>query len=174
MDVLPGIHAGASRHFWGGGSTVRDLRRVQRPLLSRTAQAARAARVRPCGPGHVHVGADGPGARRTRVRRAAASTSRGTMHILSLRRLREFWAEHPDAEASLRSWYRVAKQARWQRFTDVRAHYRSADQVGKFTVFNIAGNAYRLITVIHFNTGRVYVRRVLTHAAYTRGTWQDD
>ena len=37
-----------------------------------------------------------------------------------------------------------------------------------------AGNAYRLITVIHFNTGRVYVRRVLTHAAYTRGTWQDD
>src|SRR5262249_61837701 len=80
------------------------------------------------------------------------------MHILSLRRLREFWAEHPDAEASLRSWYRVAKQARWQRFTDVRAHYRSADQVGKFTVFNIAGNAYRLITVIHFNTGRVYVR----------------
>ena len=96
------------------------------------------------------------------------------MHILSLRRLREFWAEHPDAEASLRSWYRVAKQARWQRFTDVRAHYRSADQVGKFTVFNIAGNAYRLITVIHFNTGRVYVRRVLTHAAYTRGTWQDD
>ena len=41
-------------------------------------------------------------------------------------------------------------------------------------VFNIAGNAYRLITVIHFNTGRVYVRRVLTHAAYTRGTWQDD
>ena len=40
--------------------------------------------------------------------------------------------------------------------------------------FIIAGNAYRLITVIHFNTGRVYVRRVLTHAAYTRGTWQDD
>ena len=96
------------------------------------------------------------------------------MHILSLRRLREFWAEHPDAEASLRSWYRVVKQARWQRFTDVRAHYRSADQVGKFTIFNITGNAYRLITVIHFNTGRVYVRRVLTHAAYTRGTWRDD
>ena len=111
---------------------------------------------------------------RTRVARDAAAVGTGTMRILSLRRLREFWAEHPDAEASLRSWYRVATQARWQRFTDVRAHYRSADQVGKFTVFNIAGNAYRLITVIHFNTGRVYVRRVLTHAVYTRGTWRDD
>ena len=96
------------------------------------------------------------------------------MHILSLSRLREFWARHPDAEASLRSWYRVVKQARWQRFTDVRAHYGSVDQVGKFTVFNIAGNKYRLITVIHFNTGRVYVRRVLTHAEYDRGTWKDD
>ena len=34
--------------------------------------------------------------------------------------------------------------------------------------------ALRLITVIHFNTGRVYVRQVLTHTEYDRGTWQDD
>jgi mRNA interferase HigB len=96
------------------------------------------------------------------------------MHIIALKRLREFWAVHPDAEGALRSWYQVVKQARWQRFIDVRARYRSADQVGKFTVFNIAGNTYRLITVIHFNTGRVYVRRVLTHAEYDRGTWKND
>jgi IS605 OrfB family transposase len=73
------------------------------------------------------------------------------MRIIALRRLREFWGRHPDAEASLRSWYQVAKQAHWQRFTDVRAFYSSADQVGKFTVFNIAGNKYRLIAVIHRN-----------------------
>ena len=53
----------------------------------------------------------------------------------------------------------------------MRAFYGSADQVGKFTVFNIAGNKYRMITVIHFNTGRVYVRRILTHAEYDRGAW---
>ena len=74
----------------------------------------------------------------------------------------------------LRSWYQVARQAHWQRFTDVRAFYSSTDQVGKFTVFNIVGNKYRLITVIHFNTGRVYVRRILTHAEYDRGAWKDD
>jgi hypothetical protein len=28
VDALPGIHAGASRCFWGGSSTVGDLRRV--------------------------------------------------------------------------------------------------------------------------------------------------
>ena len=77
------------------------------------------------------------------------------MRIIALRRVREFWARHSDAEASLRSWYQVARQAHWQWFTDVRTFYSSADQVSKFTVFNIAGNKYRLITVIHFNTGRV-------------------
>ncbi len=96
------------------------------------------------------------------------------MHILSLSRLRAFWARHPEAESPLRAWYQVAKQARWQRFTDVRTSYRSADQVGKFTVFNIAGNQYRLITVIHFNTGRLYVRHVLIHAEYDRGTWKNE
>lgn len=79
------------------------------------------------------------------------------MRVIALRRLREFWTRHSDAESSLRSWYQVARQASWQRFLDVRAIYGHADQVGKFTVFHIAGNKYRMITVIHFNTGRVYV-----------------
>jgi len=49
------------------------------------------------------------------------------MHVITLRRLREFWTIHPDAEGSLRSWYRVVKQAHWQHFADVRALYGSAD-----------------------------------------------
>ena len=96
------------------------------------------------------------------------------MHVITLRRLREFWTTHPDAEGPLRSWYRVVKQAHWQHVPDVRTLYGSADQVGKFTVFNIAGNKYRLITVIHFNTGRVYVRQVLTHPEYARGRWKEE
>ena len=46
--------------------------------------------------------------------------------------------------------------------------------VKAFSFYNTAGNKYRLITVIHFNTGRVYVRRILTHAEYDRGAWKDD
>ena len=55
---------------------------------------------------------------------------------------------------------------------DVRETFGSADQVGKFTVFNIGGNKYRLIAVIHFNRGIVYFRNVLTHAAYDKGNWK--
>ncbi len=48
----------------------------------------------------------------------------------------------------------------------------SADGVGKYTVFNIKGNAFRLIAEINYRTGRLYIRHVLTHAAYDRGGWK--
>jgi len=36
------------------------------------------------------------------------------------------------------------------------------------TVFNISGNKYRLIVAIHYNTQRVYVLRLFTHADYDK------
>ena len=42
------------------------------------------------------------------------------------------------------------------------------------TVFNIGGNKFRLIVVIHFNRDRLYIRHVLTHAEYDRGHWRED
>ncbi len=41
------------------------------------------------------------------------------------------------------------------------------------TVFNIRGNRYRLIAAIHYNTQRVYVLRLLTHAQYSKDLWKD-
>ena len=38
----------------------------------------------------------------------------------------------------------------------------------------LRGNKYRLITSIHFNRRRVYVRHILTHAEYDRGDWKND
>jgi len=55
---------------------------------------------------------------------------------------------------------------------EVRRDMPAADAVGKFTVFNIKGNAYRLITEINYQTGRVFLRHVLTHADYSRGAWK--
>jgi mRNA interferase HigB len=93
------------------------------------------------------------------------------MHVVSEKKLREFWSLHPDAEYPLRAWHRVAEQSEWEKFADIREAYPSADQVGKFTVFNIGGNKFRLIVVVHFNRGKLYVRHVLTHEEYSRGTW---
>ena len=43
-----------------------------------------------------------------------------------------------------------------------------ADQVGKLTVFNIAGNKVRLIAAIHYNSHKVYLRNILTHNEYEK------
>jgi mRNA interferase HigB len=96
------------------------------------------------------------------------------MHVISQKMLREFWAVHKEAERPLRTWFRVVCRAEWENFAGVRSTYPQADQVGKFTVFNIGGNKYRLVAVIHYNRGKVYVRHVLTHAEYSRGKWKEE
>jgi mRNA interferase HigB len=95
------------------------------------------------------------------------------MHVISRKALREFWASHPPARGPLLAWFRIARVARWQTFAEVRAVYPSADQVGRFTVFNIGGNKYRLIAVIHFNRRKLYIRQVLTHEEYDSGNGKE-
>jgi mRNA interferase HigB len=96
------------------------------------------------------------------------------MHVISDKKLREFWKVHPGAEIPLRSWLREAEHADWEKFADIRDRYARADQVGKFTVFDIGGNKFRLIVVVHFNRGKIYIRHVMTHEEYKRERWKDD
>lgn len=96
------------------------------------------------------------------------------MRVISRKKLREFWTEHPDAEEPLLAWYQVVRKATWEKFADVRATFPSADKVGDCTVFNIGGNKYRLIGLIFYESYRVYVRHVLTHKEYDKGKWKDD
>lgn len=87
------------------------------------------------------------------------------------------WEEHPDAEPALRLWYKTAIAAEWTSIQDVRRTYPHADGVrgstGVLTVFNIAGNKYRLIARIRYDYGLINVRCVLTHRDYDRGGWRE-
>ncbi|TMI36703.1 MAG: type II toxin-antitoxin system HigB family toxin, partial [Betaproteobacteria bacterium] len=44
----------------------------------------------------------------------------------------------------------------------------SADYVPPYTIFDVGGNKYRIVTAIHYNRRKVYIRHVLTHAEYDR------
>lgn len=94
------------------------------------------------------------------------------MHVISRKKLLEAAERHRGLGEPLDAWYRIAKKAVWQNLVDVRRVLPSADAVGKFTVFNIKGNAYRLITEINYHTGRIFLRAVLTHAEYSKGGWK--
>jgi mRNA interferase HigB len=80
--------------------------------------------------------------------------------------------EHSDLGGPLDAWYRIAKKAQWRSLEDVRKVLPTADGVGRFTVFNVKGNAFRLIVEINYRTGRLFIRHILTHAAYDRGGWK--
>lgn len=94
------------------------------------------------------------------------------MHVITRRTLLEAAEEHGDLGESLDVWYRVAKKAKWKNLMDVRRVFPAADAVGRFTVFNIKGNAYRLITEVNYQTGRIFLRHVLSHAEYSKGGWR--
>ncbi len=94
------------------------------------------------------------------------------MHVISRKKLKEAAIRHPAIELALDAWFRIAKRALWQDLTDVRRTFATADAVEKWTVFNIKGNKYRLITEINYRFRRVYIRHVLTHAEYDREKWK--
>jgi len=91
------------------------------------------------------------------------------MRIISRKTLRDFYEKHTDAKAPLEAWFQESIEARWGGPQDIKARYPSADIIsGNRIVFNIKGNAYRLIVKIHYNTGIVFIRFVGTHAQYDR------
>jgi mRNA interferase HigB len=94
------------------------------------------------------------------------------VHIISRKRLKEAVVRHPELEPALEAWFRIAKKALWQSLTDVRKTFASADAVEKWTVFNIKGNKYRLITEINYRFRRIYIRHVVTHAQYDQEKWK--
>ena len=96
------------------------------------------------------------------------------MHIISKKKLKEFWQKHTNAEANLRTWYKITKKARWTNFVELRQAFPSADLVENFTVFNVSGNNYRLIALVDYKYQEVYIRYILTHAEYDKQNWKKD
>jgi mRNA interferase HigB len=94
------------------------------------------------------------------------------MHVLSKKRLREFWQRHADAELSLLRWHKLVSKAHYRDFNALRADFPSADWVEGLVVFNIGGNKYRLVADVRFDRALVFVKVVLTHREYDKGAWK--
>ena len=95
------------------------------------------------------------------------------MHVIAKLVLLAFWRRHPDAVGPLRAWHSLVNKTDFTDLQDVRRVFASADKVEGLTVFDIGGNKFRLITSIHYNRRKVYIRAVLTHAEYDRGNWKN-
>lgn len=91
------------------------------------------------------------------------------MRIISRKRLVQFWQSHPDAEQPLRAWYAEAKKAQWRSPVEIKAIYQHASILpNNRVVFNIKGNNYRLVVVIEYMQGKIFIRFVGTHTEYNQ------
>jgi len=93
------------------------------------------------------------------------------MRIVSQRRLKDFYESsgREDSRSALERWYEITENAEWKDFNDLKMDFPSTDYVGnQHYVFNIRGNRYRLVVVVKFTIGYVFIRFVGTHAEYDK------
>jgi mRNA interferase HigB len=93
------------------------------------------------------------------------------MRVIAFRTLREFYekSEYSDSEISIRSWYHDAKTADWRNSNELKQQYVNASIVGEGrVVFNIKGNAYRLVVAIDYEFQVIFIRFIGTHKQYDK------
>ncbi|MHB1958620.1 MAG: type II toxin-antitoxin system HigB family toxin [Acidobacteriaceae bacterium] len=77
---------------------------------------------------------------------------------------------HKDRRAiktALDSWFHEVRRAEWKNSSDVKMSYANASIVGsERIVFNIKGNAYRLVAAVDYRRGIVFIKWLGTHEEY--------
>ncbi|MDR1516770.1 MAG: type II toxin-antitoxin system HigB family toxin [Dysgonamonadaceae bacterium] len=93
------------------------------------------------------------------------------MRIVSHRKLKDFHETkgREDSRVSLERWYHSALAAEWKNLSDIKVEFPTTDYTGnQHYVFNIKGNKYRLVVVIKFTMGYIFIRFVGTHEEYNK------
>jgi mRNA interferase HigB len=89
------------------------------------------------------------------------------MRVIAVRTLREYWKDFPKAKQSILAWYGEAEAAKWKDPNQLKDQFRNASILNsKRVVFNIHGNAYRLIVDIEFRLQIVFIVWFGTHKQY--------
>ena len=97
------------------------------------------------------------------------------MRIIARRTLREFvdsLAGHKDQQAvkgALDAWFDEVRKARWRSTAEVKRSYATASiATAERIVFNVKGNAYRLVVAVDFERSIVWIKWIGTHRDYDR------
>ena len=91
------------------------------------------------------------------------------MVIIAKSALTSFAERHVDSSEALEKWYEFVLKSNWNSLSQIKLDFSSVDYVGcDRYVFNIKGNRYRIIALIHFSVRTVYIRFVGTHSEYDK------
>jgi mRNA interferase HigB len=92
------------------------------------------------------------------------------MRIVARSTLMAFGRSHADAKTPLEDWFRVCRKAAWTGPADAKTAFGTRVDIlpRNRAVFDLGGNKYRLVTVILYRSGIMYVRFIGTHAEYDK------
>jgi mRNA interferase HigB len=90
------------------------------------------------------------------------------MKVLGLEVIEEFKEEHANSRKPLDRWVRAVEGCSAGNFVELKQTFPSADQVKQFTVFDVGGNKFRVISGISFAVQALLVNHVFTHNEYDK------
>ena len=91
------------------------------------------------------------------------------MIIVNKKAIDDFKRVHADSTASINTWVAEATKAQWKNPMEPKARFPKADTPGGGnTIFDIAGNKYRLWCLITYKNGVILVKKIGTHKEYDK------
>lgn len=90
------------------------------------------------------------------------------MRVISNKALTDFSATHPPAGVPLQAWRKIVESRTFANFAEVKATFNAVDKVESYYVFDIGGNKYRVVSAIHFDQQKLFIRHVFTHKEYDK------
>jgi mRNA interferase HigB len=90
------------------------------------------------------------------------------LRIISKKKIRDYSKYNAQAKLPLTEWYFKMQESNAKNFNALKKNFNSVDCIDGYTIFDIGGNNYRLITAVHYNTQHCYIRTIWTHAEYSK------
>jgi len=91
------------------------------------------------------------------------------IRVIAKSTLRRYWEKHAETEQPLKTWFHTVEKATWLTPGDIKKTYPRASIVGNNrVVFNIKGNDYRLVCLMKYKTGKIYIRFIGAHSEYDK------
>jgi mRNA interferase HigB len=91
------------------------------------------------------------------------------MRIVGRELLAQFEKQHADIRGPLSAWTLEAEEANWAGPAEIKARYPSASFLSdNRVIFNIKGNTYRIETKVSYEIAVVLIKRIGTHAEYSK------
>ena len=91
------------------------------------------------------------------------------MLVFNTNTLLAYGKSHAGSEQPFRELAKTLRQANWRSFEDVRRAYPLSRSIkGDRVIFNVKGNAYRVVAAIDYKRKGVFIKFVGTHADYDK------